>query len=140
MVLGVAGVRNTVVLTALAVVALAVTGILRELIRGTRSRHGKGESYPIAFVRLLAGNRPRYGGYVVHLGIAMLAVGIIGSSFYSVQRDFSMVPGDEGSLGGYSFRYTGIENTTLADRDEVVARFDVREGDLSALIDASEEE
>ena len=130
-VLGVAGIRSPVVLTALAVVALAVTGILRELIRGTRSRHRKGESYPIAFVRLLAGNRPRYGGYVVHLGIAMLTVGIIGSSFYSVQRDFSMVPGDEGSLGGYSFRYTGIENTTLADRDEVVARFDVREGDRS---------
>jgi cytochrome c-type biogenesis protein CcmF len=128
-VLAVAGVRDPVALVALAVVSMGVTGILHELLRGTLSRHRKGESYPVALGRLLAGNRPRYGGYIVHLGIAMLAIGAIGSSFYAVQRDFSMAPGDERSLGGYAFRYDGIDSTAFSDRDEVVARFAVSKGD-----------
>ena len=126
--LAVAGVRQPVALLALAVVALGVTGILHELLRGTLSRHRRGESYPVALVRLMSANRPRYGGYVVHLGIAMLAVGAIGSSFYPIQRDFSMKPGDERTLAGYTFRYDAIESTAHVDRDEVVARFTVRKG------------
>jgi cytochrome c-type biogenesis protein CcmF len=127
-VLAVAGIRSPVALAALAVVSLSVTGILHELLRGTRSRHRKGESYPVALRRLLAANRPRYGGYIVHLGIAMLAFGAIGSSFYAVQRDFSLAPGDERTLGDYSFRYDGIDRTTYSDRDEVIARFAVSKG------------
>ncbi len=127
-VLAVAGIRSPVALAALAVVSLSVTGILHELLRGTRSRYRKGESYPVALGRLLAANRPRYGGYIVHLGIAMLAFGAIGSSFYAVQRDFSLAPGDERTLGDYLFWYDGIDRTTYSDRDEVIARFAVSKG------------
>ena len=127
--LAVAGVREPVALMALSVITMAVTGIVHEWVRGTRSRHRKGERYHVAFRRLLAGNRPRYGGYIVHLAIAMLAVGAIGSSFYAVQRDFTLVPGEDASLGGYSFRYVGYDQTAQPDRDEVVARFDVYAGD-----------
>ena len=119
------GVREPVALLALAVCAMAITGILVEWLRGTRSRHRKGESYPVAFGRLLGGNRPRYGGYVVHLAISMLAVGAVGSSFYDVQRDFSLSPGDTASLGGYSFRYLDSSKAVYPDRDEVVAGFAV---------------
>ena len=128
-VLGVAGVRNPVALVAFSACAWVVTGIVHEWVRGTRSRHRKGESYPVAFARLLSGNRPRYGGYVVHLGIIMLAVGAISSSFYSVQRDFAMRPGDTASLGEYSFRYLGVNHTTYPDREEDVAEFEVHAGD-----------
>ena len=124
LVLGAVGVRQPVALLALAVCAMAVTGILHEWLRGTRSRHRKGESYPIAWTRLLAANRPRYGGYVVHLAIVMLAVGAIGSSFYDVQRDFVLAPGESASLAGYTFRYVSFGHNELADRDEFVARFD----------------
>ena len=119
------GVRQPVALLALAVCVIAVTGIFVEWFRGTRSRHRKGESYPVAFARLLGGNRPRYGGYVVHLAISMLAVGAVGSSFYDVQRDFSLSPGDTASLGGYTFRYLDNSKASYPDRDEIVAGFAV---------------
>ena len=128
-VLGVAGVRDPVALVALAVVALAVTGIVHEWVRGARSRHRKGESYPVAWARLMGANRPRYGGYVVHLAIAMLAVGVIGSTFYDVQRDFTLNPGEAATLGGYTFRYVGFNEAVHPDRDEVTARFEVHDGD-----------
>ena len=124
-----AGMRQPVAVLAFSTCALAVTGIVHEWIRGTRSRHGKGEAYPVAFARLLSGNRPRYGGYVVHLAIMMLAAGAIASSFFSVQRDFVMKPGETASLGGYTFRYLDVSRTTFDDRDEEVARFEVYAGD-----------
>ena len=126
-----AGVRAPVAAFALALCAVVAAGILLEWARGTRSRHRKGEGYPTAFARLLAANRPRYGGYLVHLAILMLAVGAIGSSFYSIQRDIAMSPGDTESLGKYSFTYLGVENTVHPDRTEAVAQFDVNSGDSS---------
>ncbi len=127
-VLAIAGIRQPVALLAFALCAMAVTGIVHEWVRGTLSRHRKGESYPLAFARLLGGNRPRYGGYVVHIAILMLAVGAIGSSFFAVQRDFSLAVGEAASLGKYTFRYIGLGHADLADRDESVARFDVFAG------------
>ena len=77
-----------------------MTGILYEWFRGTLARRiVEARRYPVAFVRLLSANRPRYGGYVVHLAIIMLAAGAIASSFYSVQRDFAMRAGDSATVG-----------------------------------------
>ncbi|MCH7745590.1 MAG: heme lyase CcmF/NrfE family subunit, partial [Chloroflexi bacterium] len=128
-ILYIVGFRQAPALVAMATFAMVTTGIVHEWIRGTRSRHRKGESYPVAFGRLLSGNRPRYGGYVVHLAIIMLAVGATASSFYSVQRDLVMSPGDTSTLGQYTFRYIGVSQTTYSDRQEDVAEFEVFAGD-----------
>ena len=123
------GIRQPFALVGFAAVALAVGGILTEWLRGTRSRHRRGEPYPTAFMNLLSGNRPRYGGYIVHIGIAMLAVGVTASSFFSAQRDIAMIPGDVASFGDYTFRYVGAIHTMHPDRAESVAAFDVWKGD-----------
>ena len=128
-VLVVLGIRQIPAVVAFATCALAVTGIAHEWIRGTMSRHRKGESYPVAFGRLLAGNRPRYGGYIIHLSIVMLAVGAIASSFFSVQRDLVMSPGDTATLGNYTFTYVSTTHTTYSDREEDVTLFEVYSGD-----------
>ena len=127
--LAAAGVRQPVALAALAVCSIVTVGIVHEWVRGSRSRHRRGESYPVAFGRLLAANRPRYGGYVVHLAIITLAIGAIGSSFYDVQRDFSLGLGETASLGGYSFTYLDARQALFTDREEVTARFAVYDGD-----------
>ena len=123
------GFTRPVALMAYMTCALVVAGILHEWLRGTLSRHRRGEPYHLAFVRLLSANRPRYGGYVVHLAIIMLASGAIASSFYSVQRDFAMRPGDTRSLGEYTFTYTGTTHASFPDREEDYARFEVYSGD-----------
>ena len=128
----VAGIRQPLAVLALSVCAVVLTGIVHEWVRGTRSRHRRGEGYPTAFARLLSGNRPRYGGYVVHLAIVMLAIGAISSSFYSVQRDFTLEPGQEASLGRYSFQYVGLSQEAHTDRVEMTAEFNVRVGDRDA--------
>ena len=119
------GIRQVPAVVAFATVAMVLAGIAGEWARGTRSRHRRGESYPAAFANLLSANRPRYGGYIVHLGILMLAVGAIASSFYSTQRDFVMEPGDVATLGRYTFQYVGVENNVYPDREEAIASFSV---------------
>ena len=130
-VLVVAGMRQPVAIFALAVCAIVVTGILAEWVRGSISRHRKGESYPVAWAKLVSNNRPRYGGYVVHLAIIMLAVGAIASSFFDIQRDFALSPGQSASLGGYSLRYIGFERSPFSDREEVTAHLEVSVDDRS---------
>ncbi len=123
------GATRPVALAAFMTCALVAAGILQEWIRGTVSRHRRGEAYHTAFARLLSSNRPRYGGYVVHLAIIMLAAGAIGSSFYSVQRDFAMSPGDTETLGEYRFTYLGTDHASFPDREESYARFQVYAGE-----------
>ena len=119
------GVRQAPALVAFATYAMVTTGIAHEWLRGSRARHRRGENYAVAFGRLLWGNRPRYGGYVVHLAIIMLAVGATASSYYSAQRDVAMSPGDTETLGGYSFEYVGVTARDFPDRQEETAEFDV---------------
>ncbi len=119
------GVMNPLALFAFAICSLSVTGIFYEWVKGTRVRHGHGENWVVAYMRLLLGNRPRYGGYIIHLGIVMLAIGIIGSSFYDFQKDFVLSPGDSAQAGDYSFKYLDVTTKQFSDREEQIARFEV---------------
>ena len=72
---------------------LAVVG--QELWRGTMARRTMtGESWPRALARLTGRNRRRYGGYLVHAGIAVLFLGVAASSAFLDQRDVRLSPGD----------------------------------------------
>ena len=128
LVLVVLGIDRPVAVAAFAICAFVVTGILHEWVRGTMSRRRGGEQIVVAFGRLLARNRPRYGGYIVHLAIIMLAAGAIASSFYSVERHLVLLPGDTGTLGDYSFKYLGVEETFFPDRVEEIAEMEAYKG------------
>ncbi|MFQ5860354.1 MAG: heme lyase CcmF/NrfE family subunit [Dehalococcoidia bacterium] len=115
--LAVLGVGNPYALFAFGLCALVATAILQEWARGTRARHSKGEPYLVAFLRLLVGNRPRYGGYIVHLAIVLLALGITGSSFFDVQRDVRLLPGEEVTVGRYAIQY--VDGQAFEGRDRI---------------------
>jgi cytochrome c-type biogenesis protein CcmF len=59
----------------------------------------------------------------------MLTAGAIASSFYSVQRDLVMSPGDTETIGEYTFTYTGTTHQSYPDREEDYAQFEVYSGD-----------
>ena len=105
--------------------ALVLATILREWFRGVMVRHRKKENYFVAFFRLLWGNRPRYGGYIVHVGIILLALGVIGSSFYKVQAEASLNPGESFEIGKYTLKYEGITDKATEKKDVVSATIQV---------------
>ena len=123
------GIRNPYPLVAFALFTLVTAGILQEWIRGTRSRNTRGESYPRAFVALITSNRPRYGGYFVHLAVVVLGVGIVGSSFYGTQRDVLLSPGESATVVGYTITYKDSRTLQKSDRRESFFTLDVAKGD-----------
>ena len=99
--------------------ALVSAGIFIEWWRGTRSRHrSSGENYVSAFLHLIAANRPRYGGYVVHLSVVMVVLGVVGTSFFNVQRDVVLAPGQSTEIRNYRVEYIGTTSTDFSDRTE----------------------
>jgi cytochrome c-type biogenesis protein CcmF len=83
---------------------LAVVG--QEFWRGASARRVMtGEAWPRALVRLTGRNRRRYGGYLVHAGIAVLFLGVAASSAFPDQRDARLSPGDTIRVGDYEMTY-----------------------------------
>jgi cytochrome c-type biogenesis protein CcmF len=98
-------------------------------------RHRHGEPYPIALLMLFERYRQRYGGYLVHLGLVMLAVGIIGSHFFQVQQDAVLKPGQELTIADYKLVYLGNIDTTYPDVEILTAQLQVwRGGELQQYI------
>ena len=138
--LAILGVRKPYALIAFGICVLAASGILVEWAKGTRTRMRHGDNPAMGFARLISANRPRYGGYVVHLSVVLLALGIVGSSFYGSQKDVVLSPGDSAFIGAYEIEYVGATSQTFPDRFE--DRFSVvaykngsRLGDLTARRD-----
>ncbi len=126
LVLVILGVHKPYPLIGFALCALVTTGILSEWYRGTRSLHrSRGEIYPVAFGRLIWANRPRYGGYIVHLSVVMVALGVIGTSFFNTQKDLILAPGDTAQIQGYEIRYIGTGEEPKSNRTEFTSTVEV---------------
>jgi cytochrome c-type biogenesis protein CcmF len=86
--------------------AFVLTVVAQELGRGTAARRAMaGEAPPRALVNLVRRNRRRYGGYIVHVGMAVLFVGVAASSAFQHARDVRLSVGQRTSVGGYELRY-----------------------------------
>ncbi len=130
-----AGIRDIGANVGFAVCSFTAVAILYELWRGLRVRHRHGESYPVALYTLISRYRQRYGGYLVHLGLVLLAVGVIGSHFFQVQQDALLKPGQEIHIAGYQFTYLGNFEETYPGTDTVKAIVQIwHNGQLQAYI------
>ncbi|MBD0281197.1 MAG: heme lyase CcmF/NrfE family subunit [Thermoleophilaceae bacterium] len=88
----------------LAAFALAV--VAQEFWRGVRARRAMSDdSVPRALVSLVRRNRRRYGGYLVHAGIAVLFVGVAASTAFQDVRDVRLAPGERARVAGYEITY-----------------------------------
>jgi cytochrome c-type biogenesis protein CcmF len=101
---GSAGDVAAAVIASFAAFTLAVVG--QEFWRGGRARRTMtGASWPAALASLVGRNRRRYGGYIVHAGIAFLFLGVAASSAFLEQRDVRLSPGDQIEVGAYELTY-----------------------------------
>jgi cytochrome c-type biogenesis protein CcmF len=116
---------SAMLMFALSTFAAAV--VIQEVVRGARVRRQvSGESWPGAVVSLVRRNRRRYGGYTVHLGMAVLFAGIAASSTFQHVVDVRLSPGQVAHVGGYDVRY--LRSTGTATREKVI---------LGAVLDVS---
>ena len=86
--------------------AFVFGSIGQEFFRGARARRAMaGESAPLALVALVRRNRRRYGGYIVHIGMAVLFIGVAASSSFQHSSQLSLSPGQSTRVGAFRIRY-----------------------------------
>jgi len=103
--------------------------ILLEFYRGVRARRrGHGDNYLIALPRLIWANKPRYGGYIVHIGILLLALGIAGSQAYSKSVEATLAPGQSMTIEEYKLTFLGLSQRSTPSKEIVSARLAVTNG------------
>jgi cytochrome c-type biogenesis protein CcmF len=86
--------------------SFALVGLAHEFWRGASARRSlKGGSMPAALVGVVSRNRRRYGGYIVHMGIAVLLIVIAASSSFQTNRDVDLRPGESAVIDGYQVTY-----------------------------------
>jgi cytochrome c-type biogenesis protein CcmF len=86
--------------------AFVLGSIGQEFFRGVSARRAMaGEAAPVALLSLVRRNRRRYGGYIVHLGIAVLFVGVAASSSFQHASELGLSPGQSTRVGAYTVRY-----------------------------------
>src|SRR6478672_7102318 len=89
--------------------AFVLATIVHEFARGTRARKALGAtSWPGAFSSLVSRNRRRYGGYVVHAAIVLLAIGVAGSSAFDKVSDAKLTKGESMRVGDYTLVYRSL--------------------------------
>jgi cytochrome c-type biogenesis protein CcmF len=81
---------------------------------------GKKEGFLSALGKLFITDRGRYGGYIIHIAILVLAMGIIGSSAYKSQNEQSLNVNDTMMLNGYTIKYTSLDSSTTQKSDNIV--------------------
>ena len=126
------GLRKEYALAGFGLAAFVASGILMEWYRGARARHRNSqENYAVAFLHLIWANRPRYGGYIVHLSVLMVALGIVGTSFFNTQKDVVLSPGETTTIENYEIRYLGTTVVPFSNRTEFISSVEVyRDGKL----------
>jgi cytochrome c-type biogenesis protein CcmF len=87
--------------------AFVVVAVAVEYWRGIRARQRGGQGALGALATLVARNRRRYGGYVVHLAMVLIAIGALGIG-HQIERTISLAPGESAPIGRYTLRYGGL--------------------------------
>ena len=122
------GVRSLLAALTFATTVFVAVTIAVDFTRATRARLRVGESLLPAMGGLLLRHNRRYGGFVVHLGILVIAVGVMGSHAWSVQTETTLHRGETAELAGYRFRFDGLTAVEESNHFKVVGAFTVSNG------------
>jgi cytochrome c-type biogenesis protein CcmF len=126
----VAGMRDFYPLMAITIGAFVFATIVQEFVRGVSARHRQyQEAWPLAFGRLIARNRRRYGGYIVHTGIVVLFIAFAGMAF-KTEEQATLRPGESATLRSpygwtYTFTHLGVSQFDALNRQVTAATVEV---------------
>jgi cytochrome c-type biogenesis protein CcmF len=137
------GIRDLYSVMALSLAAFVAGTIVQEFYRGVRARRRMhGESAPVALARLIARNRRRYGGYLVHAGMLIYFAAFTGMAF-KVQQEATLKPGESVELRSpfghvYRFTHVGISQYEALNRVVSAATVEVEKDGRKAGLLTSE--
>jgi cytochrome c-type biogenesis protein CcmF len=122
------GVGNALVLLCMALVVFVTATMVLDFARAARARRRGGEGWGSATWGLLVRQNRRYGGFVVHLGILVVALGVAGSQAWSRQTEATLSRGESVELAGYKIRFDSLAASEESNHFKVSGTFTVANG------------
>ncbi len=106
--------------------AFNIAVVAQEFARGiaARQRAHKEESAFASLFELVAKSRRRYGGYVVHVGIAVMFLGFAGRA-WGIDKEVSLKPGESMEIAEYKVTYLGSRMEVDEEKRMVFADVEV---------------
>jgi len=115
------GIGSIYVLASFTLSIFALVTLSLEFLNGTRARHtSSGEKYPRALWNVVARNKRRYGGYIVHLGVVLIFVAVTGSAF-NIEKQITLKKRESFNIKGYTLRYDDLSSYPSANKHTVAA-------------------
>lgn len=110
------GVRNWIALVGFTLVGFVIFVTLFEFWRGAHARQKKtNENFMVALWQLAGRNRRRYGGYLIHLSMVVMAIGILGIELYQTTTQKTLAVGEDIQISGYTLRYDSLAQFQYED-------------------------
>jgi cytochrome c-type biogenesis protein CcmF len=128
------GIRSALAVISLALTIFVAATVALDFLRATRARLRMGEGLARAMGGLVVRHNRRYGGFLVHVGILVIAVGVTGSHAWSVQTEQTLKTGEAAQLAGYQFRFEGLSGSEESNHFKVTGRFTVSNGHLGDVV------
>jgi cytochrome c-type biogenesis protein CcmF len=122
------GLANLLVLTCLGLVVFVTGTMALDYGRAVRARRRSGDGWGAATWGLLRRQNRRYGGFVVHLGVLVIALGVAGSQAWSVQTETTVKQGEHVELAGYRVRFQHLTASEESNHAKVTGVFTVENG------------
>jgi len=115
--------------------AFAITGLGQEFWNGAAARRKiSGGSMAGALIAVVSRNRRRYGGYIVHIGIAVLLIGIAASSSFQTNRQVKLRPGESTVVDGRKVTYERPTESVTPEAIALGAKLEVQKGDSTFFV------
>jgi cytochrome c-type biogenesis protein CcmF len=128
------GVGSVLVAVSLALTIFVAATIAVDLYRATRARRAMGERALPALGGLLLRHNRRYGGFVVHFAVLVVAVGVTGSQTWSVHTETTLQRGEQTQLAGYTIRFDGLRESQESNHGKVTGTFTVVNGAAAGTV------
>jgi cytochrome c-type biogenesis protein CcmF len=122
------GIGNALVLLCMGLVVFVTWTIAVDFYRAVRARRRTARGWLSATGGLLVAQNRRYGGFVVHLGILVIALGVAGSQAWSVQTETTLERGQSVELAGYKVRFDKLAASEESNHFKVTGTFTVANG------------
>jgi cytochrome c-type biogenesis protein CcmF len=116
----ISGMDNWIAILAFWLTALVAAVTLYEFYKGAAARSRRsGKNFVVELWHLIGRNRRRYGGYLIHFGIVLMALGVIGIEMFQTETQSTVGLGEQIVLGDYSITYDSLAEFDTADNRNV---------------------
>ena len=102
-------IRDITALLSFAFCGFVVATIVFEFYKGIAVRSGRGENALTSLTTMISRNRRRYGGYIIHLGVVLIVIGITASSTFNIEREATLNTGESFNIGKYELTFEKLE-------------------------------